>query len=189
MEVCKQFFLNTLAISERKVQTAFKKSKNGTVEDDHRRKTKHNDEAMQQRKEDFRHHSLSFPLVPSHYCRPCSNLLNLLSELTLSKMYSLHTEQCQHNQIEPLCYTTYLTVFQSMNISFHCPKKDRCETCERYRNLELQEQQEGENFQLHHQKAENICEIKQKLKQGMDKTKITAIFNLQKALPTPKSEV
>ena len=30
---------------------------------------------------------------------------------------------------------------------------------------------------------------KQKLKQGNDKTKITAIFDLQKALPTPKTEV
>ena len=107
MEVCKQFFLNTLAISERTVQTAFKKSKNGMMEDDHRGKTKHNDEAMQQRKKDLHRHFLSFPLVPSHYCRFSSNLLYLSSELTLSKMYSLYTEQCQHNQIKPLCYTTY----------------------------------------------------------------------------------
>ena len=123
VEVCKQFFLNTLAISERTVQTAFKKSKNGMVEDDHRGKTKHNNEAMQQRKEDLRRHILSFPLVPSHYCRSSSNLLYLLCELTLSKMYSLYTEQCQHNQIKLLSYTTYWTVFQSMNISFRCPKK------------------------------------------------------------------
>ena len=104
-------------------------------------------------------------------------------------MYSLYTEQCQHNQIKPLCYTTYWTVFQSMNISFHCPKKDRCETWERYQNIEWQEQEEAESFQLHRQKAEKIHEIKQKLKQGNDKTKITAIVDLQKALPTPKSEV
>ena len=157
VEACKQFFLNTLAISERTVQTAFKKSKNRMVEDDHRGKTKHNDEAMQQRKEDLRRHILSFPLVPSHYCRSSSYLLYLSSELTLSKMYSIYTEQCQHNQIKPLCYTTYWTVFQSMNISFHCPKKDRCETCERYRNLELQEQEEAESFQLHCQKAEKFA--------------------------------
>ena len=183
-------FLNTLAISERTVQTAFKKSKNGMVEDDHRGKTKRNDEAMQQRKKDLCRHILSFPLVPSPYGRSSSNLLYLSLELTLSKMCSLYTEHCQHNQIEPLCYTTYWTVFQSMNISLHCPKKDRCETCERYQNLELQEkQEEAENFQLHRQKAEKIREIKQKLKQGNDKTKITAIFDLQKALPTPKSEV
>ena len=160
------------------------------VEDDHRGKTKHNDEAMQQQKENLRRHILSFSLVPSHYCRSSSNLLYLSSELTLSKMYSLYTEQCQHNQIKPLCCTTYWTVFQLMNITFHCPKKDRCETCERYRNLELQEQQEeAESFQLHRQKAEKIREIKQKLKQSNDKTKITVIFDLQKALPTPKSEV
>ena len=160
------------------------------MEDDHRGRTKHNDEAVQQRKEDLRRHILLFPLVPSHYCRASSNLFYLSSELTLSKMYLLHTEQCQHNQIKPLCYTTYWAVFQSMNISFHSPKKDRCETCERYQNLELQEQQEeAKNFQLHRQKAEKIREIKQKLKQDNDKTKITAIFDLQKALPTPKSEV
>ena len=77
-----------------------------------------------------------------------------------------------------------------MSISFHCPKKDRCETFERYRNLELQEQkEEAESFQLHRQKAEKIREIKQKLKQDNNKTKITAIFDLQKALPTPKSKV
>ena len=57
-----------------------------------------------------------------------------------------------------------------MNISFHCPKKDRCETSERYRNLELQEQEEeAESFQLHRQKAEKIREIKQKLSKAMTK--------------------
>ena len=54
----------------------------------------------------------------------------------------------------------------------------------------MQEQQEeAKSLQLHRQKAEKIREIKQKLKQGNDKTKTTAIFDLQKALPTPKSEV
>ena len=135
------------------------------VEDDHRRKTKHKDEAMQQQKDLRRHISLFSLVPPSHDCRSSSNLLYLSSKLTLSKMYSLYTEQCQHNQIKPLCDTTYWTVFPSINISFHCRKKDRCETCERYQNLELQEQEEeAESVQLHHQKAEKIRKIKQKLK-------------------------
>jgi len=171
VEVCKTFFLNTLSISKTTVKTAFKKCENGIVNDDDRGKTKHNDEEMNHRKDQLRQNILSFPLVPSHYCRSSSNLLYLSSELTLAKLYDLCKELCEQNQWQPLCYTTYWQVFQSMNISFHSTKKDRCETCKRYQNLDTDMQKdEAEIYQKHRQKANKIREIKNNLKQENDKT-------------------
>ena len=77
-----------------------------------------------------------------------------------------------------------------MNLSFHCPKKDRCETCERFHNIDAEEQEaEAEMFHEHRKRATKIREIKTALKLDSDHTKITAVFDLQKALPTSKSEV
>jgi len=67
-----------------------------------------------------------------------------------------------------LCYTTYWQIFQAMNLYFHT-KKDRCETCKRFWNLDHVEQNKAaENFQEHHQKAEKIINIKDALKHKND---------------------
>ena len=77
-----------------------------------------------------------------------------------------------------------------MNLAFHPPKKDRCETCKRFRNLSPQEQEEEKvTYQQHRQSAEKIRAIKSDLKKEAAKSKLNAVFDLQKALPTPKSEV
>ncbi|XP_036365422.1 uncharacterized protein LOC115219916 [Octopus sinensis] len=166
VEVCKIFFLNTLSISETTVTTALKKGANGVVEDDNRGKTKRNDKQMKHRKKELRQHILSLLQVPSHYCRSSSNLLSLSSELTLSKMYDMYKEVCKEKETQPLSYTIYWQTFQSMNLSFHCPQKDRCETCEKFRNLNIEEQEkEAEKFEVHCEKAEENCEIKTTLKQ------------------------
>lgn len=170
VEVCKIFFLNTLSISETTVTTALKKVANGVVEDDNRGKTRKRDEKMNHRKKELRQHILSLLQVPSHCCRSSSNLLSLSSELTLSKMYDMYKELCNRNTTQPLSYTTYWQIFQSMNLSFHCPSKDRCETCAKFQNLNIEEQEkEAEKFQEHRQKAEKICDIKTTLKQENDK--------------------
>ena len=160
IEVCKNFFLNTLSISETTVQTALKKSENGMVKADGHGKTKHNDDQMDQRRQELRQHILSFLVVPNHYCRSSSKLLYLSLALTLSKMYDLYKEVCNQNETQSLSYSTYRQIFQSMNVSFYCPKKDRCETCERFHNIDPEEQAEAEMFQEHRKRATKIREIK-----------------------------
>ena len=128
--------------------------------------------------------------MPSHYCRESSNLLYLSADLMLTKMYVLYTSHSQEKKLQPLSCTIYRKTFKSMNLAFHSPEKDRCETCERFCNLSPQEQEEEKvTYQQHRQRAEKIRAIKSHLKKEADKNKLNAVFDLQKALTTLKSEV
>ena len=164
--MCKTYFLNTLAVSERTVTTAFeKKIEDGIVSPDFRGNNRKEDDAMQQRKNELRKHILSFPRMPSHYCRESSNLLYLSADLTLAKMYELYTNHCYEKKLKPLSRPIYWKTFKSMNLAFHTSKKDRGETCETFRNLSPQEQEEEKiTYQQHRQRPEKICAIKSDLK-------------------------
>lgn len=187
-QVCKKFFINTLGISERIVFTALQKldQNTGIVEEDKRGQKKKENESNLALDEKIKEHILSFPRMPSHYCRESSSLLYLPSDLNISKMYELF--KTSYNQ--PVSYTKYQKVFQTLNLAFHVPKKDRCNVCERFRNLP-DDLREGEkkSFEEHRARAEKVRDIKNQLKAEKNEKSIVAVFDLQKALVTPKSDV
>ena len=116
--------MNTLAISEKTITTAFeKKIGDGIVSPDFRGNNRKEDDAMQQRKNELREHILSFLQMPSHYCRESGNLLYLSADLTLAKMYELYTSHCQEKKLQPLSCTIYRKTFKSMNLAFHPSQK------------------------------------------------------------------
>ena len=103
--------------------------------------------------------------MPSQYCRATSDLLYWSSDLTLAKMYEWYCTYCEKDRKEPLSYETYRKIFQSMNLLFHAPKMDRCETCERYRNLDLSEQLKNRMFISNIKNArKNFVKLKNKNK-------------------------
>nr|CAI5833120.1 unnamed protein product [Callosobruchus analis] len=132
--VCKRLFLSTIAISEKLVRTSLLKClPTGCIEKEkrggRRESLKLRDDQI---KSDMRSHILRFPKVESHYCRNKSSREYLSSELNVVKMYEMYKQEAienakEMNMIGSLCL--YRKIFDSMNLSFHHPKKDQCTLC------------------------------------------------------------
>nr|CAI5849897.1 unnamed protein product [Callosobruchus analis] len=70
--------------------------------------------------------------MESHYCRKSTTREYLYADLTVRKMFSLYEEENAGK--DTMCsYHTYRRVFESLNLSFHHPKKGQCSLCMAYR--------------------------------------------------------
>ena len=107
IRVCKEFYLHTLDISQRRIEYAYKhkvqEQENFT---DKRgahvnKKTSDSDPAI----EYIKKHTDSFPRIPSHYCRQSSNKEYLEGKLSIQKMYEMYESNCKRDGVtaEKLC--------------------------------------------------------------------------------------
>ena len=132
--VCKQFFLTTLNISQRRIQYFYENRRcleTGAPippQSGKNVKNKINDEVI----EGVRKHINMFPRIPSHYCRSSSSREYLEKSLNLTKMYGLYCDFCAENDLAHVKEHKYREIFYTeFNIGFMAPKKDRCDKCER----------------------------------------------------------
>ena len=133
--------MNTLSINKRNVRTALKKKlHDDIVAPDLWGKGKKTDEELRKQEQELGEHIHSFPQLPSHYCRATSRFIILVFRLEIEKIFKLYSTHFQEQQKLSLSYAAYRLIFQSMNLKFYTPKKDRSKTCERHRNLNPSEQ-------------------------------------------------
>ena len=140
--VCKTFFLNTLGISDRMVDTAHKKmSSIGMSHDDNMGKhaTRPN-KTSEEQLNSVREHINSYQRVESHYCRHDSKKEYLPHDL--SEMYRQYLEQCDKIKAPKVSFYIYSRVFnEEFNIAFHIPLKDQCDFCNSYANSSEEEKE------------------------------------------------
>lgn len=193
--VCKQFFLNTLNIGSRLISyTILNNVDNFKAKVDARGMNIPHNITKGEVKMNVRAFISSLPAVPSHYCRSTSNRKYLPVEMqnltNVYRTYKLETMKkgqiCASEQV-------FKGIFrQEYNIGFHCPKKDKCTTCEQFRNTPLQlktlaikEKQaahitEKEATYKQHSTDQNRCEN--------EKDVLCASFDLEKVLTTPHGD-
>ena len=94
LRVCKTFFLSTLGISERQVQTMVKKTDGDGILDVERRGGRSGERGIMDGKlnDAIRAHIDNFPRVESHYCRKDSSKMFLAPDLTLGLMYEMYMQ-------------------------------------------------------------------------------------------------
>ncbi|KAE9524431.1 hypothetical protein AGLY_015152 [Aphis glycines] len=83
----------------------------------------------------------------------------------------------------------YTDVFNEYNYSFHKPKKDLCDICERYKMLSIVDQEEEKDLYSEHIQNKTIAKEKKnfdKVKSEKDKEFCVAVFDLEKVLITPQ---
>ena len=143
VHVCKEFYLSTLDISQKRISNhhaskqsggtparlAWGKSINNAV-----------DEAV---KESIRTHIKSIPRIESHYYREDTNK-EYISQygLNVTSLYRKYVEKCVEDGSVPRKLHLYRENFNTeFNIAFHFPKLDRCDKCEekQYNNSPTQE--------------------------------------------------
>jgi hypothetical protein len=189
VRVCKVFFVNTLAISNRWIRTVNTKERDGFLEEDFR--GKHG----QQRKLDpeihasVRAHINSIPRIESHYCRANTSrefIENSKSVADIHRDYKLSREEAG---LPAATYNTFNNIFKDeFNLSFFKRKKDLCNLCESYTNGSEEEKALlQEALDIHHREKELIREMKEKDKQ--DPSIIAACFDLEAVLSAPLCEV
>lgn len=195
--VCKTMFLNTLSVSERIVQTAFKKFDGvSDVDIDRRgRHTNHNIVIDREIERSVCDHVHSFAPVESHYIRQRSNKLYLDGNLSVARMFSLYKEWFDVTKYTKGASTERQyrdIVSKHFNLGFHVPKKDACDTCHIHRNKNNCTETAITLYEKHiHNKN-----LARKLKNDDKNTAIhsdgkiiAAVFDFQKVLSCPQGQI
>lgn len=193
-QVCKTFFLGTLDISGKKVETAMKKMKATTiVEEDRRGRNPAPNKIPEDRKAIVQNHIKSIFVVPSHYCRSSSKRMYLPSGLTENRLYQDYLKYCEEHQATPVTAYYYKHIFTSeFNYSFHRPKKDQCDYCAQFQNKSEDEKLRSQNeYKLHIIRKQEARDHKLNDK---EKAKIDIGFrsytmDMEKILLSPQLEV
>ncbi|CAH1634675.1 unnamed protein product [Spodoptera littoralis] len=146
-------------------------------------------------KESVMAHINIFPAVESHYVRKDIKRLYLSEHLNISKMYRLYELWFpnQHYSAEHKATKRhYEYIFNTeFNYSFFKPKKDLCGTCSQfYQANEITKVSLEAKYREHLMRKNKVRQLKEQEKAAVDeRTTTIAIFDLEKVLSIPQSEV
>lgn len=143
-----------------------------------------------------REHINLFERVESHYCRSSSSREYLDETLNISKMYAMYEEFMSDKNITPIASEhKYRDIFNhEFNLSFHKPKKDQCDACASFKFLSDAEKQLPKFLDVYDEHIKNKNLSRQMMQTDKEEAKsddsiLCASFDLQKVLPTPRSQI
>ncbi|CAG9772069.1 unnamed protein product [Ceutorhynchus assimilis] len=155
IRVCKFFFMATLSINNRVIQTVIMKQKHcesgKVVASDKRGKHGNHHKVDEEIKNGIRHHIKSIPRVESHYCRSHSKKEYIEGNKTMADLHRDYKKLCVDQNTAAGNYIIYCKIFnEEFNITFHLPKKDQCEICLQYK-IGNEEEKQGltEKYERH----------------------------------------
>lgn len=191
VRVCKQFFMATLAINNRTIQTVLKKQnvcESGTVIDiDRRGKHGNHKKVSEEIKNKIRQHIDSIPRIEAHYCRANTTRQFIEGGKTLTDLHRDYLKLCEEENVEYGNYQLYSKIFnEEYNLSFHVPKKDQCESCLEYQNGSEEEKAKLKEKHEEHLREKVLSrEEKENDKQHSANDVKVIVYDLQKVLPCP----
>lgn len=193
--VCSQFFLATLNIGRRLVHyTLQNKLMGGTAKPDRRGTHRPANKTTNEMEEEVIIFISTLPAVPSHYCRSQSTRKYLPVDFrNLSFVYRLYSKNRNEKKEKSVSEAVFRKIFQTkFNIGFHLPKKDKCVTCEKFKNTSEDSRTEAlQQTQTQHEMEKNAMYKEHSYDQNVprtDKTVLCCSFDLQAVLATPRSE-
>jgi hypothetical protein len=194
IRVCQHFFLATLDISTKTVQTAQAKfaRSNATISPDHRGAygRPQSPKTLEMRATVLEHINL-FPKVPAHYCRAKNTKMYLDGQLSVAIMHGLYEDWVLAGKPKA-SLRQYRDLFNELNISFHQPKKDQCNVCCSYNGIPLEnrspEQEQAQNLHLSNRNVSRQIKNDAKVAAQQDVHKVALCFDFQKILSAPAGE-
>ncbi|CAH1973639.1 unnamed protein product [Acanthoscelides obtectus] len=125
-------------------------------------------------------HIQLFPRMESHFCRQSTTREYLHPDLTIKKMYYFYVQEGR----QPECsYYTYRSVFKSLNLSFHHPKKGQCSLCSSYKEGSTETKAKLEDsFAAHIAEKDSVRKKKKDAKESSQENPeviASAVFDLQ----------
>lgn len=191
IRVCKLFFMATLAINNRTIQTVVRKqnySETGKViEIDKRGKHNNHKKVDEEIKNRIRNHISTIPRIDSHYCRSRTSKEYIEGGKTLTDLHKDYIEVSKSEKHEYGNYQLYSKIFnEEHNISFHLPKKDQCEVCLEYQNATEEEKKKNEQGYNQHIREKELSRVeKDRDKQNPERNVKVLVYDLEKVLPCP----
>lgn len=196
IEVCQQFILKTLCISQMTLRYTKENAGTGIFAKVDQR-GKHNPPHKTTTEDKNRVHEFikKLPAVSSHYCRSSTTRKYLPSELrNVSFLYRIFArEQLEFYKIKTkVSLKVFRQIFiNDFNIGFHLPKKDKCTLCESRKEVDNKFSQADELQYQNHIKDKDECKTQFLADQQIakeDNSFVCASFDLQKVLNTPHGD-
>ncbi|CAH1114826.1 unnamed protein product [Psylliodes chrysocephalus] len=195
LQVCQNFFIKTLCISNRVILSAFEgKDEMGHFRSiDKRGRKPPANKTKPEVIAKVKTHIESFPAMESHYTRKSSERKYLDCNLSITKMYDLYKQQLQQGgDTKIVSLITYRRIFcDNYNLSFFHPKKDQCLICSRYQQASPEEKQRLQVSYEHHLRRKNESQqakAEDKERAKVDESFMSVTFDLQSVLQIPSSE-
>lgn len=189
-KVCQQFLLKTLHISQTRLVSARNQSNVTNIRTDKKKSTAPHNKSDPSKVNILKNFIEQLPAVPSHYCRNKSKKMYLPQEFrNIKGLYDVYKQHLKNKDKESdiLSLRVFRHIFKNcFHIGFHLPKKDKCVLCEKYNNLDREQQlllNQTDSYQNHIRDKNHSKEIF--LKEQKDKSLLCASFDLQKVLNTP----
>lgn len=184
--VCQQFILDTLCISQKflksvKIKDIFSTNKRAA----------HFVPAETQKS--LTEFIDALPVVSSHYCRASSSKKYLPSEYeSEANVYRIYCKLQRSKNIEPVSKSTFTKTFKNdYNIGIHAPKKDKCSSCEKFKNVSEKTDELQSQHDQHIQEKELCLKTfsdEQQASKTVNSKVVVASMDLQKILSTPHGD-
>lgn len=190
IRVCKVFFMNTLAISDKTIRTVVKKNSEriGLMQEN---RGKHGNQFQLEAalKDGVKAHINSIPRIESHYCRARTKRQFIEGNLSIATLHRLYVDKCKEENKLYVSYKIYYNIFvEDFNISFWQPKKDQCEDCTAFKNAEDKSLLQ-EKYDLHLIEKSLARSEKERDKQNINDDLVVCVYDLQAVMPCPQGEV
>uniref|UniRef100_A0A6P7FS28 Uncharacterized protein LOC114333425 n=1 Tax=Diabrotica virgifera virgifera TaxID=50390 RepID=A0A6P7FS28_DIAVI len=196
LEVCQQFLLQTLGISQTVMRYAIKHAVQNTCKIDQRGKHEPANKTSSDMINKIHDFIKQLPAVPSHYCRNRSSRKYLPQELRnvsfLYRIFIKHEEVNGRSKKDCVSLKVFRNVFnKDFNLGFHLPKKDKCSLCEVRKDKEFTENATSkEAYDTHLKEKEESKELfledQKRVKEVSDS--VCSSFDLQQVLNTPHGD-
>jgi hypothetical protein len=170
-EVCKTFFMSTVCIWDKLIRYTLQRKQHGVFvgiynRGKHAPANKTNDVQS----EYIKKHIECFPVVESQYTRKSTKRRYLSQDLSIRKIYDLYKIKFQEDEISPASEMVYRKIFcTEYNLSFHKPKKDLCQICNKY-NEKTKTNTVTEEDKFTHS-TEGKCNDRKRARQTISKVK------------------
>ncbi|CAH2094046.1 unnamed protein product [Euphydryas editha] len=198
VDVCKKYFLSTLSVSDQVIYKALEKMDTTTgvlVPDQRGRHSNHPVKKTVSVISSVCDHIKSLQPVESHYTRQRSNKLYLDGDLNFLKLFEMYNEWLQANTYEEKAETERQyrdIVNDNFKLSFYVPKKDQCDQCHIFRNIDSPTEQQITDHEIH---VTNKKLSRQIMKSDKNDSKssqgkiVAATFDFQKILNAPHGQL
>lgn len=188
VQVCLQFFLATLNITQKLVRNSITGKIKGNTDRRGKHEPKHKASAEQMN--ELRNFIERLPAVPSHYCRSSTSKLYLPADIkSVANLYRMYTAVMKEKGVVPVKISSFRTTFKKdYNIGIHVPRKDKCVKCEKYKNLAEKDKTEDQikEYLAHQKEKDDAKQLFLREQSISDKNGFLVIsFDLQKVLSTP----
>ncbi|KAL0818987.1 hypothetical protein ABMA28_008274 [Loxostege sticticalis] len=197
VKVCQQFLLKTLDISQMTLRyTKSHKIASFMSKSDQRGKSTPSNKYSQSQTQNVNNFIKKLPAVQSHYCRNKSNKLYLPTEFRdVAYLYrNFYLKDDDTKELGAVSYQKFRKIFKTeFNLGFHLPKKDKCDQCERIKNLSDEERKQAIDSDAY---KNHIKDKERSLKLFLEDQKrskdnrnfLCASFDLEKVLTTPHGQ-